>query len=317
MQSLGDYRGSMEILAELTERDPLYTPAFSNAIQTFNSFSETAKIQQLLQRMETFDPDSSSLLLARVINLMYSGNMGEGLKLMEQRRELGTMSGVAKVYLSVGLIQTMQFERAVTEGSQYLRPEALYETGRKEEAYELAYDLARSGYPGWLFRLFVWDGRHQELVDFLEERWPSIDAFANEVRGDEFGHGPMADVAFSYAQLDDPGRFQEAMSYLERHTANLTEQGVDNAGFAWGLAVQHALNGEVDLALDSLARSAEQGMNTNGKLIAKEPAFAALVGEPRFAELEARMRDSLNRNRAIVGLPPVDANYVLQATLAP
>jgi TolB-like protein/Tfp pilus assembly protein PilF len=317
LQSLGDYRGSMEILAELTEREPLYTPAISNAIQTFNSFSETAKIQQLLQRMQAFDPNSPNLLLARAINLMYSGNMGEGLKLMEQRRELGNMSGVAKVYLSVGLLQTMQFERAVTEGSQYLRPEALYETGRSEEAYELAYDLARSGYPGWLFRLFVWDGRHKEVVDFLEERWPSITAFANEVRGDDFGYGPMADVALSYAQLDDPERFQEAMSYLERHTANLREQGVDNAGFAWGLAVQHALNGEVDLALDSLERSAEQGASTNGKLIEKEPAFAALVDEPRLAALEARMRESLNRNRAIVGLPPVDGNYTLKATLAP
>jgi hypothetical protein len=29
------------------------------------------------------------------------------------------------------------------------------------------------------------------------------------------------------------------------------------------------------------------------------------------------MRESLNRNRAIVGLPPVDANYALRATLSP
>ncbi len=317
LQSLGDYRGSMEILAELTERDPLYTPAFSNAIQTFNSFSEKEKIEQLLERMEAFDPDSPNLLLARAINLMYSGNMGEGLKLMEQRRELGNMSGVAKVFLSVGLLQTMQFERAVTEGSQYLRPEALYETGRTEEAYELAFELARSGYPGWLFRLFVWDGRHQDLVDFLEERWPSIAAFANEVRGDGFGHGPMADVALSYSELDDAARFQEAMGYLEQHTANLTEQGVDNAGFAWGLAVQHALNDDVDLALDMLERALEQGINTNGLPIRKEPAFAVLANEPRFAELESRMRENLNRNRAIVGLPPVDGKYEVMARAAP
>ncbi len=317
LQSLGDYRGSMEILADLTDRDPLYTPAFSNAIQTFNSFSETEKIRQLLQRMEAFDPDSPNLLMARAVNLMYSGNIGEGLKLMEQRSELGNMSGVAKLYLSVGLIQTMQFERAVTEGSQYLRPEALYDTGRTEEAYELAYDLARSGYPGSLFRLFVWDDRHQDLVDYLEERWPSITVFANEVRGDDFGHGTMADVALAYARLDDAARFQDAMGYLTQHTANLAEQGVDNAGFAWGLAVQHALNGDVDLALDSLERSADQGVNTNGVLVEKEPAFTVLANEPRFAGLEARMRDNLNRNRAVVGLPPVDASYGLKAQLAP
>ncbi len=148
MQALGNFRGSMEILAELTERDPLYSPAFANAIQTFNSFSEKERAEDLIQRIEAFDPSNPDLLMARAINEMFSGNTGEGLKLMERYRERTEPSGIGQIFLSVGLIQTMQFERAVSEGSQFLRPEALYETGRKAEAYELAYQLARSGQPG-------------------------------------------------------------------------------------------------------------------------------------------------------------------------
>lgn len=317
LQALGNYRDSMAILADLTERDPLYSPAFANAIITFNSFSDKQQVDELLARMEAFNPDNPDLLMARAIDSMYSGNIGEGLKLMEQHRDLTELSGVGQVYLSIGLIQTMQFDRAVDEGSLYLRPEALYRSGQADEAYELSYQLARSGYPWWLFRLFVWDGRDQDLVDYLEERWPNISAFATEVPGDDFGYSVMGDIALAYARLNRQERFNEAMTELERHNSNLVEQGVNNIGFDWGLAVQHALAGNVDAALDYLEVFADRGASINGPLLAIEPGFASLAGESRFATLEERMRENLNRNREVVGLPPVNANYEVAARLAP
>jgi hypothetical protein len=45
--------------------------------------------------------------------------------------------------------------------------------------------------------------------------------------------------------------------------------------------------------------------------------LVALANEPRFAAVEERMRANLNRNREVVGLPPVDANYTVTAQLAP
>jgi TolB-like protein/Tfp pilus assembly protein PilF len=315
LQALGDYHGSMEILADLTERDPLYTPAFSNAIQTFNSFDRKEEVNRLLQRMEAFDPDSPNLLLAQAIDKMYSGHIGEGLKLMEQRQEFGNMSGIAQVYLSIGLIQTMQFERAVSEGSIFLRPEALYETGQVDAAYDLAYELARSGYPGWLLRLMAWDKRDQDLVDYLEERWPSLAAFAEENRGDDFGYGIMMDVALAYSRLNNDVRFNEAMSFVDEHMARLAEQGIDNVGFSWSVAVQHALEGDKDRALEALTHSVDRGASSNGPVLVKEPAFAVLADDPRFVELESRMLANLNRNREIAGLPPVNADFEASAKL--
>ncbi|HEX5789417.1 MAG TPA: hypothetical protein VFY03_14630 [Woeseiaceae bacterium] len=316
LQMLGDFRGSKDILADMIERDPLYSPAFANAIVTFNSFSDHERVDTLLERMEAFDPDNPDLYMARAIDAMYSGKLGEGLRLMEQHRELTAMSGLAQVYLSVGLIQTMQYERAVTEGSLYLRPEALYETGHRDEAFELAYQLARSGYPHNLFRLFVWEGRDRDLADYVEERWPGLSGFAAEVPGDDFGYSVMTDIALAYSRLGNAARSNEAIALVERHNANLESQGIDNVGLAWNHAAQLALQQDVEAALGQLEKAVEYGAVSNGPPARKEPAFAALAAEPRFAELEARLRENLNRNRGVLGLPPVDANYQVVALLA-
>ena len=116
LRAAGDLLSAMEIIEDVIERDPLYRPAFSNAMQMFNNFGRQDKAEALLKRIKAIDPDNPDLLLARATNLMYAGRYGEGLKIMEERRKLGSMSGVARVFLSLGLEGTGQFERATIEG---------------------------------------------------------------------------------------------------------------------------------------------------------------------------------------------------------
>ncbi len=127
----------------------------------------------------------------------------------------------------------------------------------------------------------------------------------------------MADVALAYSRLGNQPRFDEAIAEVDRHHANLLEQGINNVGFSISQAVQHALEGDIEAALDALEQSVGQGASSNGVPSKKEPAFAAIAGEPRYAALEERMRENLNRNREVVGLPPVDANYEVTALLSP
>ena len=110
------------------------------------------------------------------------------------------MSGVDKVFLSIGLMGTGQFERATTEGSLFFQPDALYYTGRIDEAFDLARAQAISGNPGNLFDLLVRARRYQELVDYVEERWPSLSTFASEYPGNQIGYDLMADIALAFNQ---------------------------------------------------------------------------------------------------------------------
>ena len=83
LKGTGDMLGSLQIIEEMTERDPLYAPAFSNGMQFFNSFGQTDKADALLARMASFSPDSPELLTAKATNYLFSGRAGESLIAME------------------------------------------------------------------------------------------------------------------------------------------------------------------------------------------------------------------------------------------
>ena len=309
LQTLGDFKGSREILEDIAERDPLYRPAFTNAIMLFNAFGAREEADKLIRRMAAFDADSPDILLARAVNYMYSGRKGEGLLEMEKRSDLGDMSGVAKIFLGFGLVNTGQFERALEQGSTWFHPRALYAMGRVDEAFAAAHEQAASGDPSNLFQLFNITGRSGDLVDYLEERWPGIGVFAEENRGDQNGHAIMVDVALAYLRENKRERFDEAMLYLDRHLRSLAEQGLDNVPVSADRAMQYALLGDTDAAFEHLELAVDRGMTSIGPLREWRPALALLADDPRFPEMEARMLASMNRDRAAVGLPPVNADY--------
>jgi TolB-like protein len=312
LQSVGDFTGSLEVLKDIAERDPLYRPAFANAMTTFNAFGMQDEAQELLQRLESFDSSNPDLYTARAVNFMYSGRNGEGLQQMEMGRELDEISGVEEVFLSVGLANTMQFERVIEEGSPFWRPFALYETGQHEEAFALAHHQASSGFPGNLFYLLNKADRSKELTNYLEERWPTLETFAAENGGDEYGYVIMADVALAYSRIGNQDRFNQAMLIIDQHAARLDEQGVDNLFYSANRAIDFALRGDADIAIEHLEDAASRGWTTAGAPAEVLPALAVLVDDPRFQEIEIAVLNNMNHDREIVGLPPLNANYEVE-----
>ena len=205
---------------------------------------------------------------------------------MEQRRELGNMSGVDKVFLSFGLMNTGQFERATTEGSPFFQPAALYATDRVDEAFALARDQAIAGNPGNLFNLLVRARRYQELVDYVGERWPSLSTFASEYPGGQDGYGLMADIALAYSHTGNTARFDEAMGLVDQRISSLAEQGVNNYVFSGNRAIYYAQLGDIDAAFDHLQSAVDAGF--------------VIVGDPvKFGTRTCRAgeRPSFHRDR--------------------
>jgi TolB-like protein/Tfp pilus assembly protein PilF len=305
----GDMLGAMAIIETMTERDPLYPPAFSNAMMMFNNFDRQDKAEILLERMEALDPDNLDLLLARAMNFTYSGRSGESLQVMELRGEFGNMSGVDNILLSIGLLETGQFERATEEGSKFFRAEALYALGRKEEAFELAYEFAANGFPESLFEFFLKEGQEQDLIDYLEERWPSLVTFADENSGDVFGFTIMSHVALAYQHVGNQDRFDEAMMLADRRISSLAEQGIENFIFSGNMATHLALSDDKEAAFEQLQSAVDGGWVRIGPLVEAAPALAVLADDPRFAEIEAAILETINANRAVVDLQPFNADF--------
>jgi TolB-like protein len=309
MRDIGDMRGALKIVEEIVERDPLYRPGFGNAMVLFNAFDRQDKVEDMIQRMAAFDPDSPDLLVAQAVNYLFSGRAGEALQLMEQFREIEEMSGIDKLYLSIGLVRTGQFERASEEGSAFFQPYALYEVGRIDEAYALAYQQATTGNPGNFFYLLVRDGRDKDLINFLEERWPSVAALADEHSGGDNGYGLMQDVALAYQRAGNQERADEALLLVDQRMTHLADEGIENFLFSSNKAVHAAMLGDKDAAFEYLLAAAEKGWTVNGDLAAQIPQFAVIADDPRIDDIEVIMLATMNRDRGVVGLPPFDANY--------
>ena len=309
LRDVGDMSGALEVISELTERDPFYRPAFGNAIQQFNSFGQTEKAELLLERMERIDPDNPDILLGRSINYLFSGEVGKSLKTMEVRNARGTMSGVARFYLTAGLNQTQQYQRAVDEGVFYSKVFPLYELGRQDEAFTLARNFAADGFPADLFYLFLREDREQELVDYVGERWPSVQYFADEHVGDEYNFNELSYLALAYKRLGDQKKLSEALDLLERHHTKMLSQGVNNQVMDRSIAFQYALQDDLDAAFERLQASVDKGMSMSGEPAVVQPWFKLLVNDPRYAGIEEGVRENLNRYRAEVGLPPVGSDF--------
>jgi tetratricopeptide (TPR) repeat protein len=209
-------------------------------------------------------------------------------------------------------MNTMQFERALEEGSNFVKPYVLYELGRADEAIALAHTQASSGDLGNLFYLLNRSDRSEELTDYLEERWPTLSEFAMENRGDEYGYPTMTDVALAYSRTGNQDRFDEAMHFIEQHTARLDEHGIENIFLSVNRAMDYALVEDFDAAIAYLQDAAGRGWTSQGVLGEVQPALAVLADDPRYQEIEVALLDNMNRNREIVGLPPFNASYEVE-----
>jgi TolB-like protein len=302
----GDQRNALRILEDMTQRDPLYRPGFGNAVQAFNDFGMEEKAQALIEQFRKYDPNDAQLLQAEAMQHFYRGRAAEGFRLAEQAHRLAPTDQVSHFAFTVGLFQSSQLERIVAEGTEFFKVNALDRLGQRDEAFELAFKLSRDGYPGNLFALYNRADRSQELINYLEERWPSLDAFAADYPHDAYGYDQMADIALAYSRTGNTGRFDNALLLVENAVSSLSDQGVDNWGFMWGNAKYLALAGEYDEAITKLEHAIERGMKTNAPITADEPIFEPLRDNPRFIAAEALMVENINAERESLGLEAID-----------
>jgi len=302
----GNPQGALQILEQMTQRDPLYRPGFANAVFTLSNFGQQEKAQALIDRYRSYDPNDAALLRSEAVHHMSLGNAAEGYRLAEQAFQLEPTNSVTQFFFTLTLLQTQQVERIAEEGSDNLKVAALDSLGRRDEAFELAYERAREGFLRPLFNLYNRADRSQELIDYLEERWPAVDAFAAEHPHNRFGYALMAEVALAYSRTGNSERFNDALLLVENAISSLSAQGIDNYAYEVEKAKYLALAGEYDEAISHLETAIDRGFQDYTPMVAHTPIFAPLQDDPRFIAAEAIMVENINVEREALGLEPVD-----------
>ena len=307
LEVAGDVTRNLAVLEDLTTRDPLFRPAFSNAVFAFEVHGMPDKAEALIERMRRFDPNDQVLIQAQAVHAYFAGDIVEGLRFAEAALERAPNSQQARSFFAGGLRQTHQFERLAELEQTPLVVDALDALGRRGEAFELAYAAAASrGEIVDLFNLFKRAGRDADLVAYLEERWPDLDAFAREYGPDSFGYPLMLSVAHAYARTGDLQQFSDAATRYAEGVKRIRAQGVDHRFLTLETAVYHAVTGDYDAALDTLESLAGKGMFVMLPLAKSIPEFRPLQDDLRFVAIEERMLEVVNGQRAEFGLDPVD-----------
>jgi TolB-like protein/Tfp pilus assembly protein PilF len=308
----GNPRGALQLLEQMTQRDPLYRPGFANAVYMLDSFGEDEKAQALIDRFRLYDPNNAGLLRADAMHHFYYGRAAEGFPLAERAYALEPTNAVAQFALTVGLWLTMQTERIAEEGSDFAKVGAMEQLGRRNEAFDLAGELSREGILWPLFDLYNRTDRSQELIDYLEERWPALEAFAADYPPDDIGYAVMAEITLAYSRTGEGERFDEALVLVESAMSSLSGQRVDNFWFAVENAKYLTLAGEYDEAITQLRDAIGRGYKSYAPMTVDMPVFEPLRDDPRFVAAEAVMVENINVEREALGLDPVEPlNQVL------
>jgi hypothetical protein len=257
-------------------------------VDVLNLLGREEEAQALIDRFRRYKPNNVQLLLTDSMHHLYHGRSADGLRLAEHAYQLAPTDEVMKIWVSFGLAQTLQLERIADEGADFLKVDALDLLGRREEAFELAFELAREDDLGTLFALYNRADRSQELVDYLEERWPGLDAFAVDYPHNEFGYAVMTEIALAYSRTGNAERFDDALLLVEHAMTNLAGQGIDNFVF-----------------ISQIESAVDRGLRGYEIFATYTPMFEPLKKDPRFIAAGAVMVNSINIDREALGLEPI------------
>jgi tetratricopeptide (TPR) repeat protein len=305
--SMGRPAEAKNVVMGMITRDPLYRPGVRNAMASFINFGQQDQASIFLDRVRPLIPNDATIQSSEAVIHLSLGQVAEGLALIESAVELQPSNSVARLTRSLAWMSSHQYERVAAGGEEWLPVYALTYLGRHEEASILAFKRADEiADVGTLFNFLNIAGRSNELIAYLEERWPDLDALrADFPPYGAFGDFLMLDVALAYSRAGNQQRFDEALEHVRTVHESLIAQGATRALFLITEAAHQALSGDLEASLDYLDRAISQGLITTTQITREWPALSPLEGNPQFEAIQARMIEHLNSEREKLGLEPV------------
>ncbi len=304
---LGRPGAARQVVMDMIERDPLYRPGIRNAINSFNLFGQQEQALAHLDKIRPLIPNDPTIQSSEAAIYWTLGNLAQSTALNDSALVVQSSNSVARLTRSALWINAHQYERAVTEGEEWHPIFALTFLGRDEEASILAFKRADElSDVATLFTFLNISDRPQELIDYLEQRWPDLDSVREEFPPyGGLGDMIMLDVALAYSRAGNQQRFNEALDLAATVHENLKNQGVKRTFFLMNESSRQSLAGNQEGSLDYLDRDISGGLSTASRITQRWPYLEPLEGNPRFEAIQARMIEHLNRERVQLGLEPV------------
>jgi TolB-like protein/lipopolysaccharide biosynthesis regulator YciM len=288
-------------------RDPLYMPVFSNLVQLYVAGGETQKAQQVLDQLRPYLHDDANMLMTEGSYYQVTGQWAKADRAFTAAYEKEPRNFVNQGWLCATLTETGQYQRCADLDSDTQAALALSRLGQSEEGLMRGHAAASKGqYPTPYFQALVENGRHRELVQFVEARWSNLAALQRDFpEGDGWGAWNMGFVAEAYAGMGNEAKFSEALQLARASNDAQLSAGADNWSLSWSRAHLAVLDGQHEEAITLMERAVEQGLVFDLTAPSAWPSFKPLRGDPHFEATLTRMLEHLNAERAELGLEPL------------
>jgi TolB-like protein/TPR repeat protein len=306
---LGDLRESIAIGEQLFSRDPLHPAARNNLAVDYNNTGQPERALAMAQQLTPIFPGQVGLKKIIGEAYAYMGEYAKAFEYLDTAVKQEELNNSVRSSYSSTLISLMEWEKLVERGSDNLRSIGLSYLGRTEEALLLeTREVAENGPGVSYFQLLVENGRHGELIEYVESRWADLAAFERDNPEREgYGANMLGLIAQSYGLLGDEDKFSDAMARFKASLDAQLEMGVDNAYFSLSLAFLAMLSGDREAAIDRLEIAFQKGLTIDPRQRKAWPVFHPLDGDPRYQAAKARMLERINVERGKLGLEPVTA----------
>ena len=297
---------------EILMRDPLYLPGINNVLDDYIMYGDIEKAQALMDRIRPYMPASRTMVSWEAVLHFNAGRVAESLPYFESAYEMDPDTATSKNQLSRALLYSGQYERLSELGLDEFRVYAFMRLDRSEDALTLARELAAHDGALVLFHVLAQQGHYADLIDYLESRWPDLQAFeAHFPERDGWSeHNYLGLIAYAYQRLGSEKKFEEAMSLFETALDYQRQNGANSFTFAFAEALHAVLAGDHETALNRLARALEGGVTVPRQLSRFWPMFEPLDGDPQYEAILNRMLEHLNSERAKLGLEPTERNHI-------
>ncbi len=314
LEYTGEIRKAAQLRKKMFETDPLYQPAMANVIRSFNVMGQYEEAREVIERARPFYPNDPTIDLRDSQQLLWEGRLADGIRFAEGALQQRPNDNGLRFVYTLHLLNSHQYAKAEQVANPGWRVTALSLLGREEEAYMLGRELAASGEGfGSLVNFLGRTERFEELIEFVETRWPDLDAWEKDFpsRGG-FGNNQMALIAHAYRSTGDMARFDDAMKRLKASLEHQRSEGADNYLLIMSEVFYHMLSGDEDMALTCLEQAAERNWTPfSPRLSDGLPVLKPLEGNPRYEAVQQQMLDHVNAERAELGLEPVELDRTI------
>jgi TolB-like protein len=299
---------SIALYETIIERDPLYGPALNNLIQGYAFGFEFDKADALIGRVERITGETDDTNQAWGTLAFVKGELATAIRHFRRAYENNPNASVTRLLYGVTWLRLGEYEQVVEVGLPFFRVVAMTALGRYEEAEELLGQMSPvipfEGVVSAATDFYVRTGRYDDLVDYINRHFGDLDGLLehfDQPSGREVGFAGQ--LAYAYLQLDDEAAYNKVVAFLqraiERQRANTR---VEQFSQMFDQANLDVITGDYDAAHEDLVKLIDRGMSTVS--IFENPAYAPLLEQERFRELDDIMTDRINAERAKLGLDP-------------